>query len=431
VTATANYHIGEFADRALTITGGTRPADLLVLGGAPLGEPIAGLGPFVMNTPPSSPTPLTTGGRVWVLGPATSTAEGMPTTAVARPPGTPRRLLWAAAVAVAAVTLAGCQPASYVGRPDAPRVAVVGDSLVWAAQPQITTNLPARRWAVLADGVPGATAGDRVAVAGGYAAGRPRAVVVALGTNDVLAMAEGRQSWEGFRRDVRAMLAATRGVGCVVWVGGSDTSGDFGPGHNLAQMGWAVNWMLAEELARSGRPPGATLLADWAAVSRRADYYLGPGDVHHSEAGKAAYTQLIADTVGRCGGAPMRGNVDAAQVGVGQVTVAGWAFDPDAPRDPVRVHVYVNGAYAADLEASGNRPDVQRAYPLAGAAHGYVGTVPAPAGRADVCVYAIETRGPQAANPLLACRRVVVQAPTPTGSSADPAPAAADASQGS
>lgn len=85
----------------------------------------------------------------------------------------------------------------------------------------------------------------------------------------------------------------------------------------------------------------------------------------------------------------------------GSTVARGWALNPVVP-GPVPVHAYLNGrwygAFLADLE----RGDVGRAYPEAGAYHGY--SIPV-TGSGTLCVYAIDA-GSGGANPLLGCKAV-------------------------
>ena len=102
---------------------------------------------------------------------------------------------------------------------------------------------------------------------------------------------------------------------------------------------------------------------------------------------------------------PPRGNLESVTPGPGQVNVSGWAFDSDFAV-PLRVHVYVNGAFAVQGMADVARPDVTQAY---GATHttGFRVTAQAAPGTRSVCVYAIDAnRG--ALNPQLGCRTVDV-----------------------
>ena len=69
------------------------------------------------------------------------------------------------------------------------------------------------------------------------------------------------------------------------------------------------------------------------------------------------------------------------------------------------MHVYV-GAQGTAITAAAARADIARAYPAAGAAHGFTATVGAPRGNQQVCAYAIDSNG--GANTLLGCRVVAV-----------------------
>ena len=99
-----------------------------------------------------------------------------------------------------------------------------------------------------------------------------------------------------------------------------------------------------------------------------------------------------------------KGVVDGVTSRAGEVSVRGWAFDPDATL-PISVHVYVNGAFVGEASADGARPDVARVYGTSGA-HGFVASFAAPRGQATACVYAINS--PRGGNPLLGCHELTV-----------------------
>ena len=100
------------------------------------------------------------------------------------------------------------------------------------------------------------------------------------------------------------------------------------------------------------------------------------------------------------GTAPV-GALDVVANGGGQVTVAGWAIDPDTSA-AIAVHVYI-GTGGVPIIADGDRPDVGSAFPSFGPDHGYRVTLPVGSGAATVCVYAINDN-PAAANTTLGCR---------------------------
>ncbi|MFD4423047.1 hypothetical protein ACFWN7_16300 [Agromyces sp. NPDC058484] len=110
-------------------------------------------------------------------------------------------------------------------------------------------------------------------------------------------------------------------------------------------------------------------------------------------------------TIPELGRAPL-GNFEAATPSGGQLTVSGWAIDPDTSAS-IPVHIYIDGvgtAYAADRE----RDDVGSAYPGYGSRHGFSEQIAVAPGPHDVCVFAINT-GP-GPHTLLDCRTVVVPA---------------------
>jgi hypothetical protein len=117
---------------------------------------------------------------------------------------------------------------------------------------------------------------------------------------------------------------------------------------------------------------------------------------------------VVISTASDKGRVPI-GNIEAVSVNGAQATVSGWALDPDTS-SPINVHIYVGSqgtAYIADEE----RADVGAAYPGLGTKHGFSKTVALPAGRSDVCVYAINDGA--GGNVQLGCRTVTASAPDP------------------
>ena len=112
-------------------------------------------------------------------------------------------------------------------------------------------------------------------------------------------------------------------------------------------------------------------------------------------------------------GNPM-GSLDvAASAATGQLTVSGWALDPDTSSS-IPVDVYVDGAMAGRFPTGVSRPDVSQAF-TTGSNTGYQAAIPGvPAGPHDVCTYAINV-GSGSTNPQLGCRTVTVLGGDPSG----------------
>ncbi len=128
-------------------------------------------------------------------------------------------------------------------------------------------------------------------------------------------------------------------------------------------------------------------------------------DLWAIDAGGGANPLLGTKVVTVIRGNPL-GSLDAARAGTGTITVAGWTFDPDDAASG-RVHVYVDGRYRGEFTADRSRPDVAAVYPGFGPDRGFEATVPADAGTANVCVFAINT-GSGTTNPVLGCGTVLV-----------------------
>jgi hypothetical protein len=118
-------------------------------------------------------------------------------------------------------------------------------------------------------------------------------------------------------------------------------------------------------------------------------------------------TELGCRPVRVLAGSAPRGVIDlAGNAGEVQgVRVAGWTLDPDSAAS-TDVHVYV-GSRGVNIGGDRDRPDIAKAFPGYGAAHGFDVTVPAPVGRHRVCAYAINY-GPGSSHTLLGCQDVTV-----------------------
>ncbi|MGY4643115.1 hypothetical protein [Cellulomonas sp. URHB0016] len=95
-----------------------------------------------------------------------------------------------------------------------------------------------------------------------------------------------------------------------------------------------------------------------------------------------------------------------------QVTLSGWALDPDTA-GPVQVHYYVNGAWGGAVTTDRPRSDVAAAY-HSGANQGFSKTFTAALGTQTVCAYAIDATS--GGNTPMGCRTVTVVNRAPLGS---------------
>ena len=105
------------------------------------------------------------------------------------------------------------------------------------------------------------------------------------------------------------------------------------------------------------------------------------------------------------GGTPV-GHFESLAAGPDQVTLSGWALDPDTSA-PIHVDVWIDGHFAGTTVAGNERDDVGAAYPDFGPDHGFSVTLPVGAGTHSVCAYAINV-GAGSPNRKLDCRTVAV-----------------------
>lgn len=98
---------------------------------------------------------------------------------------------------------------------------------------------------------------------------------------------------------------------------------------------------------------------------------------------------------------------NAERDGQSGIRLEGWAIDFDT-NGPIRVHVYVDGAFVAEAVADVSRPDVAWYFPGMGPNHGFDVFVPAAPGSRNVCVYGINAGYDGSGNPPIGCRTVQV-----------------------
>ncbi|MCB0994088.1 MAG: hypothetical protein KDB21_03275, partial [Acidimicrobiales bacterium] len=104
--------------------------------------------------------------------------------------------------------------------------------------------------------------------------------------------------------------------------------------------------------------------------------------------------------------------LDRVTGGQGTITIAGWAFDPDATAN-ISVRVTVDGMPAGTFVADRPRADVASAHGV-GPTHGFRIDLDATGGSHEVCVEAIDV-APGTNNTALDCRDVQVSAFAPQG----------------
>ena len=172
------------------------------------------------------------------------------------------------------------------GRP----LTVVGDSLSVLGRKPIRAVLGAAGWDVLVDAFPGRTTADQIPALRYAAADSRRAVIIELGTNDAVQIANGRL-------DQRAVLATIGqaldlfGDRCVVWVV---------PGRDPEAKGAMRGAVIADALTAQAAKRPNLHLADFGAVLEAHPEYLLDDHVHFTEDGSQALAELMADAVATC-----------------------------------------------------------------------------------------------------------------------------------
>jgi hypothetical protein len=137
----------------------------------------------------------------------------------------------------------------------------------------------------------------------------------------------------------------------------------------------------------------------------------GPHEVciYAINTGPGGNSLIRCSTVTTPGGPPM-GYIDSTSVSGGEITIGGWAIDPDTAA-PIQVHVYVDSASVA-VTANAARADIASAYPAYGGNHGFSTKMPAAPGPHQVCAIGINVAS--GGNQSLGCATVAVPYPAGT-----------------
>jgi hypothetical protein len=196
----------------------------------------------------------------------------------------------------------------------------------------------------------------------------------------------------------------------------ADLADQLGSGYTEPDDLWIANWNGVENTADPEVPAGA-----WTPHQRIHQYEGGHNETYGGVTINIDNDYVDAATVGSAtlpGDDPI-GFVDLAKAPApGQVRVRGWAFDPNAPTEPVSITLSVGGKAGEDsaLEyelgpvASGSRRDVAAEFPEAGPRHGFdVSLTSLKTGRQRVCAYALDLAPGE--DHLLGCKGVTIPVP--------------------
>jgi hypothetical protein len=195
----------------------------------------------------------------------------------------------------------------------------------------------------------------------------------------------------------------------------ADLSDEVGSGYLLPDALWIANWNGTQSTADPQVPANA-----WAQHQRIHQYRGGHDETYGGTTINIDNDYVDGPTVGTATlptdvSSPVGALDLVGAPGPGEVRVKGWAFDPDAPTEPLDVRLVVGGRagspgaaeYDFGLIATRARGDVAARYPPAGSRHGFDARTPTvKSGPQPVCVYA--TNVGLGADRLLGCKQVTI-----------------------
>ncbi|HEU4739388.1 MAG TPA: DUF1906 domain-containing protein [Solirubrobacterales bacterium] len=193
-------------------------------------------------------------------------------------------------------------------------------------------------------------------------------------------------------------LGYSSGVYSSSGSGIEDLASQIGTGYELPDALWIANWNGQQNTADSAVPSNA-----WAQHQRIHQYRGGHNETYGGVTINIDNNYVDGPTVGSAsltaGDDPV-GYLDLANSPApGQVRVRGWAFDPNAPTEPLAIRLAVGGKigtpnvslYDLGQVASRSRRDVAAEFPEAGSRHGFDVSLPTvKSGRQRVCAYALD-----------------------------------------
>jgi hypothetical protein len=193
----------------------------------------------------------------------------------------------------------------------------------------------------------------------------------------------------------------------------ADLADQIGSGYTLPDDLWIANWNGAQNTADPVVPASA-----WTPHERIHQYRGGHNETYGGVTINIDNDYVDAATVGTATAAgeddPL-GYLDLAKAPApGQVRARGWAFDPNAPTEPIAIRLAVGGRIddpgVASYElgaATDLRRDVAAEFPEAGPRHGFDVTLPTvKSGRQRVCAYALDLA--PGADRLLGCKTTTI-----------------------
>ena len=200
-------------------------------------------------------------------------------------------------------------PTTIAGRPDAPLVLMVGDSITQFSQPELAFTFTTRGWSSAVVGHSGTTTLENRGRILGAVAQRPDVLVVQLGTNDALQAGNPSDGGRPERREARldaardqidAALDDADGIACVLWVDLNDWTDT--PLLALAETAPTLNRELESQASERSKfsiiPYAATFRP---ATPEAADFLqrtFDPEGLHPvNPAARARYATLVADAV--------------------------------------------------------------------------------------------------------------------------------------
>lgn len=198
---------------------------------------------------------------------------------------------------------------AYLGPASAPKIALVGDSLLFAAGWWTTTYLDKAGYQVWLNGDVGKTVADRAPKLDEMLASKPDVVVIELGTNDVgqasreVTRARQDEALERVLANARAALDRAAAVPCVVWVTPSAhvNVAEVAVGGAEMHNRLAAKYTAAIDAEAQQRHPNV-VVADWSAWSAGHPEWFEADGIHSNtiQAGQRGMADLITQSVQQC-----------------------------------------------------------------------------------------------------------------------------------